>query len=272
MQKATKYLTLHLENSSKKVDNKTTKEKTGAVFQLGYRYKGGYFMVVDMDKCVGCGQCFLYCPSGAISLVEKKAVIDMDKCVECGTCKRIGICKKDAFVQQTLGWPRYIRAILSNVSIPAPNTGVGGRGTEEMKTNEVTHRFKPGMVGIGCEMGRPNIGTSMKDVETIAKVVIAHGGVLEECNPIMFIMEDAATGKVKESYYGERATSVIIEAIIPIDNLKGLLLDLKEAQHNIDTVFSVDVITVMDGDKIPTWEICKSVGLEPRPNGKTNVG
>ena len=50
--------------------------------------------VIDTEKCVGCMQCYLYCPDGVISIEEKKAVVDYDFCKGCGICSKI--CKLKA--------------------------------------------------------------------------------------------------------------------------------------------------------------------------------
>ena len=50
--------------------------------------------VVNTDKCVGCEQCYLYCPDGVISIKDNKAVIDYDFCKGCGICAKI--CKPGA--------------------------------------------------------------------------------------------------------------------------------------------------------------------------------
>lgn len=50
--------------------------------------------VVNTEKCVGCMQCYLYCPDGVISIENKKAVIDYDFCKGCGICNKI--CKLNA--------------------------------------------------------------------------------------------------------------------------------------------------------------------------------
>lgn len=48
-------------------------------------------IVVDTDRCRGCGICEKNCPTGAIVVVHKKATIDANKCVGCGVC--IHVCE-----------------------------------------------------------------------------------------------------------------------------------------------------------------------------------
>jgi len=48
---------------------------------------------LDEEKCTGCKQCERICPSGAIEMVEKKAMIDGDRCIDCQRC--IDICKRE---------------------------------------------------------------------------------------------------------------------------------------------------------------------------------
>ena len=50
--------------------------------------------VIDTGRCVGCEQCYLYCPDGVISIQNGKAVIDYDFCKGCGICAKI--CKLGA--------------------------------------------------------------------------------------------------------------------------------------------------------------------------------
>lgn len=45
--------------------------------------------VFDKDKCVGCHQCYLYCPDGVISKNGKLIDIDYDFCKGCGICSKI---------------------------------------------------------------------------------------------------------------------------------------------------------------------------------------
>jgi NAD-dependent dihydropyrimidine dehydrogenase PreA subunit len=50
-------------------------------------------MIVNKDKCTGCGTCVMDCPLGAVRLKGKKAVID-ERCSECGACRRV--CPEEA--------------------------------------------------------------------------------------------------------------------------------------------------------------------------------
>ena len=71
----------------------------GTAFEAGYLVSknGGWRSirpVVKANKCIGCKQCYLYCPDGVISIKDKKAVIDYDFCKGCGICAKI--CKAGA--------------------------------------------------------------------------------------------------------------------------------------------------------------------------------
>lgn len=50
--------------------------------------------VIDIDKCIGCQQCYMYCPDGVISIKDEKAFVDYDFCKGCGICSKI--CKLNA--------------------------------------------------------------------------------------------------------------------------------------------------------------------------------
>lgn len=43
--------------------------------------------IVEMEKCIGCNQCWMVCPDGAIEMVEGKSIIDYNYCKGCGICK-----------------------------------------------------------------------------------------------------------------------------------------------------------------------------------------
>jgi NAD-dependent dihydropyrimidine dehydrogenase PreA subunit len=232
-------------------------------------------MIIDQEKCTTCAKCLPFCPVSAIVVDRptKKIVIDEEKCVECGVCFRSGICPTDAFVQNELTWPRTIRASLSNPLIVNKETRIPGRGTEEMKTNEITGRFKPGHLGIAVEMGRPGTGASFVDIQKVATVLATHQVAFCAENPITFLMVDKKTGKINPEVMHERVLSGILEFEVPLAKADDVLRDILKVSKEIDTVFSLDVISFVEKDgQIPMIDILKRNGINPSPDGKNNMG
>lgn len=232
-------------------------------------------MIILRDKCIRCAKCARYCPVGAISLNRSKKYfeVDLDKCVECYNCFRQSKCEVDALHPQTLIWPRTIRNLMSDELTVAEESCISGRGTEEMKTNEVTGRFKPGQVGVAVEMGRPGVATYVYDIEKVAMKMAVVGVEFEPENPITSLIEDKATGKFKEEVLHERCLSAIIEAGISLQKLPDVISALQEAAKEINTVFSLCVASKLDDNEVnPTLKILDDLGIEYRPNSKNNVG
>ncbi len=230
-------------------------------------------MKIDQELCIGCGQCVPYCPVDAISLEDELANIDLDECAECGCCLRMASCPVDAIYQQELSWPRTVRSILSDPLTVAEESGISGRGTEEMKTNEVTCRFKLGTVGIGIEVGRPVTGARFYDVEKVAQAVAKLGVEFEKINPTTSLMSDPATGKFKDDVLNEKVLSAILEFAVKLEQLPDLFDALDTVSKEIDAVFSLDVATRIAPDgSVPTDPYIEKSGLWLAPNGKTNVG
>jgi len=235
-------------------------------------------MLIDKEKCIGCEECHPYCPVGAISSVEAEngtvSEIDQDECVECGACfKRSGVCPVDAIYMPKLEWPRSLREPFSNPHIKHPSTTGQGRGTEEMKTNDVTGRYGYGMAGVAIEMGRPGAGTSIRDMQTVAMALARLGVEFEPNNPVAELMMDPLTGAFKPEVLNEKVLSAILEFKIRNEKLAEALNAVKEVAARIDTVFSLDLISRVHPDgSMPALDIARAAGFTPRPNTKTNVG
>ena len=230
-------------------------------------------MKIDQDLCIGCGQCVPYCPVGAITSDDEKSDIDFDECAECGNCLRMANCPVDAIYQQEMVYPRTVRSILSDPLTIAEESGISGRGTEEMKTNEVTGRFKLGAVAIAVEVGRPVTGARLYDVEKIAQAVAKLNVKFESINPTTSLMSDPGTGKLKDELLNEKVLSAILEFAIKPEQMPDLFDALKAVSSTIDAVFSLDVATRIAPDgSVPTDAAIKASGLWIAPNGKTNVG
>ncbi|RCW48641.1 4Fe-4S binding protein [Halanaerobium sp. MA284_MarDTE_T2] len=231
-------------------------------------------MKIDQNKCIKCETCIPYCSVGAIIKVDDAVKIDIDECVECNICYHANVCPTSAFIQDPLEDElREFRNTFSDPLKTHKSTNVLGRGTEEMKTNDVTGTFKPGYAGVGIEMGRPNTGTRFYEVEKVARTCAKYDVEFADCNPVTTVMKDKNTGAITEKYLNEKTLSAIIEFTLPLDQLENLLEDLKDVEKEIETVFSIDLISkVVENNKIPARDIVKEKGYEVYPNGKINVG
>jgi|LSQX01.3.fsa_nt_gb NAD-dependent dihydropyrimidine dehydrogenase PreA subunit len=234
-------------------------------------------MKVDQEKCIGCGICIPYCPANAISIVDKVAVIDQEKCFECGNCirNRVVKCPTKAFYEpkENVEGIRSFRRFFSDPATTHKSTGIPGRGTEEVKTNDVTGRVCRGEIGIAIELGRPYVGTTGKDIEKVCTTLTKYGVVFEENNPLIVLMSNADTGEIKEEFINEVYISAIVEFGVSIEKAKEILEVIKELSNEIDTVFSLDLISCFNDDMtVPVLQILEGLDIKPRMNAKINLG
>jgi len=225
---------------------------------------------------------------GAIKKVKgdnsRAALIDQDECAECGVCLRSEACKFDAIYWPDLAWPRAIRQAFSAVLVGygvfdkvgiggyRRTTTGGGRGTEEMKTNDVTGRYREGEVGIAAELGRPGVGFRFRDLERVTTGLAERGIRLEPDNPVTMLL-DLETGRIKyREIMDERVLSAIVEMKVEQEKAVEVIEALKELAKQVDTVFSVDIICKCKDGAIPVKPLLEEAGIRVRINGKTNVG
>ncbi len=226
---------------------------------------------IDQNICVAGQKCVAYCPVGAIKVAHGIVSIDQDLCVECAVCLKSGICQSNALTQPALEWPRSLRAQFSDPLLAHPTTGIKGRGTAEMKTNDVSGRFGLGEVGFVIEVGRPGATALLADVETIT-TALAGCVEFEPLSPITSLLEPQSGRFRDASIRGERVLSAIVECKTGEDRGLEVLSRLREAAGQIETVFSLGIIARCDGFDIPFREKMKAAGYQPRGDGKTNVG
>ncbi len=234
--------------------------------------------------------------------MDRLAEVNEEECVECNTCHRVcksegknpalvrlmrrvlglfnmeyrpppDVCPTGALVPPELEWPRSLRRVFSDPTAPHEGTGVHGRGTEEIKTNEVTGRLREGQAGFVVELGRPGIGARFRDIEKMALGLAAHGPHFQPKNPVTLLMADTTTGKLRNEILDEKVMSAIIEFDAPIEKIPVFLACIDEVAKGIDTVCSVGVACKCSPDgAIPTEPCIRQAGYEPSLNGKTNLG
>ncbi len=260
-------------------------------------------MKIDPDKCVACGNCVPVCPMGAISIEPAigRATINTDECVECFACfrgmskehlnplmvravRRVAklfrfrfdpepdICPTDAIVPQELAWPRIVRRAFSDPQVPHESTGIHGRGTAEVKTNDVTQRVKEGEAGFVVEFGRPGVGARFREIQHITTALAQLGVEFEANNPVASLMTDRSRGLIREDILNEKILSAIVEIKAPIERVPAVLQSIKDLAGEVDTVISVGVSTRCDlaGNDL-LGAILEREGY-PVYRGKTNLG
>ena len=230
------------------------------------------------NLCTGCKLCQKYCSVDAIGFddASKKCVIDAVRCTECYVCLRQKVCPKDAIIPPQLD--SFLKQFQHVISDPMENhgvTGVTGRGTEEVKTNDVTGRVKRGQVGICIDMGRPGMGVFLRDAEKVAMACAAAGVQLQGADhtPIAALMTDLSTGKMQEDCYDYHLLSCIVEGVCTEEGLPKVLQALDKVQHEIDTVFSLGLILRTDDDgNTKALDCLDELGINRPFRGKVNVG
>lgn len=202
-----------------------------------------------------------------------KCAVDEDRCVECRVCLTSGICPEGAFEETPLGWPRILRRAFSSVGAVHSTTGIVGRGTAEIKDNDVSGRYGLGEVGFTVDVGRPGVGATFNDVEKISMAVARVGVEFERTNPTTKLMTDRDKGRFRDDIKRERVLSCILEFKTGEDRLLPVVCALSDVAGSVDTVFSVGCISRCSPDgTVPVEAVLRAAGIFYRPNGKVNVG
>ena len=230
-------------------------------------------MRIDDELCTACGECVPYCTVGAIVVTPNGRVgVVQDECVECGSCIRSGICREGALVEEELQWPRSLRASFSNPQRRVRERGIAGRGTPGLKTDDVTGLLQPGLVGVSIEMGRPNMGVRLREVERITRAVAPLRPAFRVGNPVTALMTDPKAGKMREDVLGEKVLSAHVEFTLEAESLGDLVDLLRPLSQEIDAVFSLSLSCAAEDGAAPLPAWAARAGLGLNPNGKLNVG
>ena len=261
-------------------------------------------MTINPSKCVACGNCTYVCPMGAIYIDPqiRRATINRNECVECYACyngmsqehlnptmvrtlRRIfqmmrlrfdpepDVCPTAAFEPEELVWPRIVRRAFSDPRVPHESTGVEGRGTEEVKTNDVSGRVKVGEVGFTIEFGRPGVGVWMRDIQQMCRALAQAGVSFEKRNPVTSLMTDVSEGTLREDILNEKVLSAIVEIKTRVERTEEIIRLVWEVEKRINTVIAIGVGTRCDpdGEERVVGPILERLGYRLE-RAKTNIG
>jgi ferredoxin len=260
-------------------------------------------MRIDEYKCVACGNCIPVCPVGAIYIDPAigRARVNRDECVECHACyrgmskehlfppmvraiRRVAkvlrfrfdpepdICPTDALTPDTLEWPRIVRRAFSDPQVPHESTGIHGRGTAEVKTNDVTARVKEGEAGFVIEFGRPGVGAWFREIEQMTTALAELGVEFEKKNPVTSLMSDPERGLIRADILGEKILSAIVEVKTGLEQAPLVLKTVREVSRRLDTVVAVGVSTKCDADGQDRLRMLLEAEGYVAYRGKTNLG
>jgi hypothetical protein len=183
------------------------------------------------------------------------------------------VCPTAAFEPDELTWPRLVRRAFSDPRVPHESTGVEGRGTEEVKTNDVSGRVKAGEVGFTIEFGRPGVGVWMRDIQEMCWALAKAGIGFERKNPITSLMTDVGTGSLREDILNEKVLSAIVEIKTSAERTEEVIRLVQEVEKRIDTVVALGVGTRCDadGEERTVAPILEKLGYRLE-RAKTNIG
>jgi len=99
---------------------------------------------VNEESCVECQTCFKGMSVENLPKQPTQLLRSLLAFVKLRFQPDPDICPTGALTQDELTWPRVVRRAFSDPQMRHQSTGVGGRGTQEVKTNDLTGRVSEG--------------------------------------------------------------------------------------------------------------------------------
>jgi hypothetical protein len=176
-------------------------------------------------------------------------------------------------VPEELVWPRIVRRAFSDPRVPHESTGVEGRGTEEVKTNDVSGRVQLGQVGFTIEFGRPGVGVYFREIQQMCWALAQAGVHFETKNPVTSLMTDIATGTIRDDILNEKVMSAIVEIKVPVERTEEIVRLVWRVEKSIATVVTLGVGVRCDenGEDPVVAPILERLGYKLE-RAKTNTG
>jgi hypothetical protein len=228
---------------------------------------------INRDECVECYSCFNGLSQEHLNPAMVRTVRKVFQMMRLRFDPEPDVCPTAAFEPEELVWPRVVRRAFSDPRVPHESTGVEGRGTEEVKTNDVSGRVKVGEVGFTIEFGRPGVGARFREIQEMCWALAASGVSFEKKNPITTLMTDVPSGTLREDILDEKVMSAIVEIKTSIERTEEIIRLVWEVEKKVKCPIAIGVGTRCDseGEETVVAPILERLGYK-LVRAKTNLG
>ncbi len=201
---------------------------------------------INEEACVECHTCYNGLSTEHLPQQPTRFIKGILKLFKVRFDPEPDICPTGALTPDELVWPRILRRAFSDPLVPHESTGVGGRGTMEVKNNDVTGRVKEGEAGFAVEFGRPGAGAYFRDVTKVCQAIAVMPVEFQPQNPVTALMTDVKTGALRPDVLNEKVMSCILEFKADVKDMDDILSVIEEEIEHIDTAISLGVAVRCD--------------------------
>lgn len=228
---------------------------------------------IKRDECVECYACFNGLSQEHLNPTLVRTIRGLLAKVRVRFDPEPDVCPTAAFEPDELQWPRVVRRAFSDPRVTHESTGVEGRGTEEVKTNDVSGRVKLGEAGLTIEFGRPAVGVRFREIQEMCIALAQAGVAFEKKNPVTSLMTDVKTGRIREDILDEKILSAIVEIKVPVERMEEIIRVVWEVEKRSTTVVAIGVGARCDaaGEDHVVAPILERMGYKLE-RAKTNIG
>jgi len=147
--------------------------------------------------------------------------------------------------------------------------GKGGGSGFGLQSLILGDGLNKGVIVITVDVGRPILGCTMDDIEKITMSLAKIGVFPDPTSAVARLMSNPSTGKLRDDVLGERFYYIVIQCKTEESKLPDVVRALKEAEKEVDTVFSVAVHTRLSDDySLPDTSSLEELGVKAWQNGK----
>ena len=159
------------------------------------------------------------------------------------------VCPTAAFEPDELAWPRIVRRAFSDPRVPHESTGVHGRGTEEVKTNDVSGRVQVGEVGFTIEFGRPGVGARFRDIQKMCyRAGASRRRVRKEESRHVADERRFHAAPSAKTFWTKRCFPRSSRSKCPVERAEEIIRLVWDVEKQIDTVVALGVGVRCDQD------------------------